>query len=122
TPHFPTSPFSGAFLQARPDSRNLHIRISISRHFLIFASFSILLSHAQWTSMQHPYFYSLLGTDWVSIHLVSMSPGGTCRRNGDPIRGAEETNYDSMKAKKLQLVHRRRSNTILYVVWNAEET
>lgn len=74
TSHFSTSLFSDAFLQARLHSRNLHIhaRICIPRHFLIFASFSILLSHAQWTSMQqvmHSHFYSLLRTGYVLIYL-----------------------------------------------------
>lgn len=62
----PNSLFSGAFLQAQLDSRNLHFRISILGHFLIFAWFSILLSHAQWTSMQHSCIH-------ISIHCYGPS-------------------------------------------------
>lgn len=100
---------AATFLQARPDSRNLHIRISIPRHFLISASFSNLLSHAQWTSMQqsciHIYIHCL-----GFIHL-STSPGGTCRRSGCGVGSI----YGDPSRETTEEVQRR-SRITLYVV------
>lgn len=129
TPHFPTSLFSGVFLQARPDSCNLHIRIFIPRHFLIFASFSIFFSHAHWTSMQqscihisiHCYGPGIYSSIYIPRWDLPQKRLWGWKYIGIREGRAEELNYDGKRAKKLQSVQQRRSSTTLYVVWDAEE-